>query len=151
MSDTECITKTESNEHTSKAITASSKNESAIEKVSKSGMYNNNDFTHPCDEHTIIPKNYFPPTGWKNGHVYKVYEDEINDLPEDERGIFTTMKREQMKMHYSNLKTMAKETIHHLLTVEILKLYITSPNGNIGTVTDFTNFSMKTALKNTDE
>eukprot|EP00957_Ditylum_brightwellii_P149906 11416725-Ditylum_brightwellii.AAC.1 len=48
---------------------------------------------------------------------------------------------------------MAKETIHCLLTVEILKLHFTSPNGNIWTMADFNNFnnfSMKTAL-NPDE
>eukprot|EP00957_Ditylum_brightwellii_P163275 12432596-Ditylum_brightwellii.AAC.1 len=119
MSDTEHITKTETylhNEHASNATTASDKNDSAIEKISESGTYNKNDFKHPSDERTIIPKNYFPPTGWKDGHVYKVYEDEINDLHEDKRDAFITMKREQMKMHYNNLKTMAKETIHCLLT-----------------------------------
>eukprot|EP00957_Ditylum_brightwellii_P010897 825756-Ditylum_brightwellii.AAC.1 len=116
-------------------------------------MYNNNDFKHPSDECTIITKNYFQTTGWKDGHVYKGYEDEINDLPEDERDAFITMKRERIKMNYNILKAMTKETIHCLLAVKILKLHITSPNGIIWMVADFdnlTNFSMKTAL-NTDE
>ena len=96
----------------------------------------------------IIPRDYFPNSGWKEQHVYSVFKDKIDELEGKEQQDFVTEKRETMRLHYKELKMLAKDEVHQILTIEILKLQIASPSGSIKTVQEFTtfvNFFMKTA------
>eukprot|EP00957_Ditylum_brightwellii_P158026 12029236-Ditylum_brightwellii.AAC.1 len=58
----------------------------------------------------IISHNSLPPHGWKEGHVYTIYKDEIEKLQDNKQEDFVTMKRETMRSLYKGLKVLARET-----------------------------------------
>eukprot|EP00957_Ditylum_brightwellii_P107359 8192145-Ditylum_brightwellii.AAC.1 len=94
-----------------------------------------------------------PFHGWKEDYVYTIYKDEIEKLQDNKQEDFVKMNRETMRSLYKELKVLARETVHCILTMEILRLQIASPTRTIQTVQEFTtfvNFFMKTAF-NTNE